>query len=324
MTEYRNRTTQTKQMYKQQKEQFGAFDKLTFFNETSGNGFSVVPEVGGTILEIWLKGESVLAGCVSPEELENNQDYKSALLFPFPNRLKDGKYQLNGRDYQFPINNALTDNALHGLGREVKMDVLASEVTTSQASITLSYFNEGIDKAYPFAFLFDVVFSMSEETGFEVKMKFTNEANENIPVGIGWHPYFKIGDTVEGLNLKIPDCKMIEIDERMIPTGTLLDYDYFDKPRMIGKAVLDNGFKLSNEQGRKEVLLADQNFTLKYWQETGSGKFNFLQIYTPPSRTCIAIEPMTCNIDAFNNRDGLLLLAPEESVEAACGIQLEG
>lgn len=307
-------------MYKQQKEQFGDFLKYTFFNEASGNGFSLVPEVGGTILEILLKGEQIIAGCESPNELANNKAYKSSLLFPFPNRLKDGKYLLGGKEYQFPVNDTATNNALHGLGREVNMEILSAEVSPSAASITLSYFYDGSDKAYPFAFLFDVVFSISEDSGFAVSMKFINEANESIPAGIGWHPYFKIGDAADVLNLKMPDCQLIEIDDRMLPTGTLLDYDHFSTSRMIGKAVLDNAFKLNDSQGRKEILLSGQDTTLKYWQETGPGKFNFLQVYTPPSRDCIAIEPMTCNINAFNTGDGLLLLAPEESVEAACGI----
>jgi aldose 1-epimerase len=310
-------------MYKQEKKQFGDFNKVTFFNEESGNGFSIVPEVGGTILEIWLKGKQIIDGCIRPDELKNNQAYKSALLFPFPNRLKDGRYQVNGNSFQFPVNDVATNNALHGLGADVKMDVLSTAVSASHATIELSYFDEGFDKSYPFAFLFDVIFSISEEHGFQVKMKFTNEANENIPVGIGWHPYFKTGDAIDSLTLKIPGCKIIEVDDRMLPTGALLDYDYFDKPRTIDQVVLDNGFKLNNNESKIEVLLSDQNYSLKYWQETGPGKFNFLQVYTPPSRTSIAIEPMTCNIDALNNGDGLVFLSPEESVEASCGIYVD-
>ena len=310
-------------MYHLKKEAFGDYSKLTFFNENTGNGFSLIPEVGGTILELWLDHQEVMEGCASPDELENNKAYKNAFLFPFPNRLKNGAYEINGREYQFPINETETNNALHGLSQDVNMDVLFSETSASVASVTLSYFDDGTSKAYPFPFLFDVVFTISDTKGFEVKMKFTNESNDRIPAGIGWHPYFKIGNSIDTLKLKIPECNMIEIDQWMIPTGNVLVYNYFKNPKMIGRAILDNGFKLESETGRKEVLLSNSNVTLKYWQETGSRKFNFLQLYTPSSRNCIAIEPMTCNIDAFNNGDGLVMLAPEEFIEASCGVVLE-
>ena len=42
---------------------------------------------------------------------------------------------------------------------------------------------------------------------------------------------------------------------------------------------------------------------------------SFLQVYTPDTRNCIAIEPMTCAPDCFNNKNGLLTLKPSESFD---------
>lgn len=310
-------------MYKHTTEAFGKFTKHIFFNEITNNGFSVVPEVGGTILEVWLEGQQIIDGCETAQELEDNVAYKSALLFPFPNRLLDGRYEHNGKEYRFPINDGGTNNALHGLGRDVEMDVLKKETKDTEASISLSYFEEGTNKSYPFPFLFDVIYSISDKGGFEVKMRFTNEANESIPVGIGWHPYFKIGDSINTASLKMPASKMIEVDERMIPTGGLTTYEYFKDNRLINKAVLDNGFKLNAISGEAAVFFSNQNIRLKYWQETGERKYNFLQVYTPAHRQSIAIEPMTCNINAFDNGDGLVILKPEMSVEVTCGILID-
>ncbi len=307
-------------MYRLEESEFGGFTKYRFYNKETGNGFSIVPEHGGTMLELWLHHKQILDACETAEALSNNQSYKSSLLFPFPNRLKDGTFQLNGNSYQFPINDAGTNNALHGISRDVKMDVLHKECSEEKASITLSYFETGEHKSYPFAFLVEAVFSISEETGFELEMKVTNEDNQSIPIGIGWHPYFKLEGQVNDLSLQLPACKLIEVDERMIPTGNLLKYTYFQKERRIGKTVLDNGFELNENPGKQKVLLSHPDYQLKYWQETGPEKFNFLQVYTPSHRSSIAIEPMTCNIDALNNRDGLILLKPEASIQASCGV----
>lgn len=301
---------------------FGAFTKHKFFDAASGNGFTIVPEVGGTMLDLWLGHRSIISGCQTPEELENNQAYKSSLLFPFPNRLDNGKYKFLNDHYQFDLNDSGTQNALHGLGRDVNMDVLKSAVNEDSAWISLSYFDHGRDKAYPFPFLVDAEFRISNATGFELKMRFTNEAEHAIPVGLGWHPYFKLDTAVDHLQLKLPACEMIEIDERMLPTGNHLAYDYFASKRPIGKAVLDNAFLLKKTEDKAYVHLSDQDYSLSYWQETGPGKCPYLQVYTPPSRDTIAIEPMTCNIDAFNNGEGLVTLGPEESLELKCGVML--
>ena len=58
------------------------------------------------------------------------------------------------------------------------------------------------------------------------------------------------------------------------------------------------------------------------WQETGTNKYNFLQVYIPPSREMIALEPMTSNIDAFNNKDHLIILEPGKKWSASFGFYL--
>jgi aldose 1-epimerase len=52
-------------------------------------------------------------------------------------------------------------------------------------------------------------------------------------------------------------------------------------------------------------------------------KYNFLQVYTPPHRNTIAIEPMTCLADAFNNKKGLIILKPSETASFSFGVKLE-
>ena len=41
---------------------------------------------------------------------------------------------------------------------------------------------------------------------------------------------------------------------------------------------------------------------------TSSKEFYFLQVFIPDDRGSIAVEPMTCNVDAFNNQEGLMTL----------------
>jgi len=55
----------------------------------------------------------------------------------------------------------------------------------------------------------------------------------------------------------------------------------------------------------------------------GYREYNYLQVFIPPDRMSIAIEPMTCNANAFNNKDGLITLSPGEVLTTVCGIELK-
>jgi aldose 1-epimerase len=51
-------------------------------------------------------------------------------------------------------------------------------------------------------------------------------------------------------------------------------------------------------------------------------KYNYVVLYIPPDRNSIAVEPMTSSIDAFNNKEGLIILKPEEFWSASMGFSL--
>lgn len=312
-------------MYTYKITNFGPYQKHSFFNEATGNAFAVVPEVGGNLLALSIQGENILDGYQTPEELTTFKSSKSAVLFPFPNRLRDGKYQFEGQSFQFELSDSKNHNAIHGIGRKEKMEVAEAITGADFASITCAFESDGkIETAYPFPFRFEIQFKISEPNIFEVKLSFENKSNTKIPVGIGWHPYFSFGATINEAQLKFPPCQFIDVDERLLPTGKKYNYDYFASTKSIGKTALDNGFHLlDNENKKAELTLNVKDKTLNYWQEVGEGKFNFLQVYIPPHRNAIAIEPMTCNIDAFNNQDGLAILEPGEALSASCGLALE-
>ena len=335
---------------------FGKFTKHSF-SDDNGNAFSVIPEFGASLIELKFQGVSVLDSYDTPEALIENKWSKGIFLFPYPNRLRDGKYEHLGEHYQFEINNKATGNSIHGFGKNVSMLVTdtqisgnnesanrhpTSEQENSSAFITCSWQHDGSTSAYPFPFRVDISFEMGQKqdknestpTAFHtsyltVTMKFKNLANTSIPVGLGWHPYFIVTPSVNETQLQMPHgSQIIDIDDRMLPTGKKENYSAFDSLKPIGETVLDNGFYLKNADKQiQETIIADvspsHNRKLSFWQETGPGKFNFLQVFTPPHRKSIAIEPMTCNIDAFNNKDGLVLLSPNAELEGKFGIDFK-
>jgi aldose 1-epimerase len=308
-------------MYTHTIEPFGDFQKHTIAN-ASGDAFMVVPAFGANLLDLQFGGISVIEGFKTPEELVETAWGKSIILFPFPNRLKDGEYTHEGKTYQFPINNATTGNAIHGFSSNVKMDVAAVETTENEGKLTCTYTHDGSHEGYPFRFSFKITFILRGPF-LDVDMSITNDDFTTIPVGLGWHPYFRLSEKSDDTFLQMPDCQLVMIDERMIPTGEKTDFTDFNTATQIKDSFLDNGFYIKNQTQNAEVILSSPVGTLTCWQETGVGKWNFVQVFTPPHRMSIAVEPMTCNVDAFNNKDGLTILKPHETLQGRFGVRFE-
>jgi len=310
-------------MYKYKSAKFGDFTKYTFYNDKTGNSFSIVPEYGASLLEVNFDGHSMLDSLQTNGELLKNDWYKNIILYPFPNRLKNGKYNFEGKKYQFPINDLNTKNALHGFEAKDFFEIVSIDCSEKSAEIHCRHQNKGDNPAYPFTFLLDVKMCLSEENKFTIELILKNEGQQKIPVGLGWHPYFNCFGKSNDAYLEIPDCQFIEVDEFAIPTHEQFEYSYFQKKKKIGNVVLDNAFELKNQKEKAVFNLFTKLGKLTYWQETGHRKFNYVQIFTPSHRKSIAIEPMTCNIDAFNSKEGLITLEQEEHCSGKFGFTFQ-
>jgi aldose 1-epimerase len=91
---------------------------------------------------------------------------------------------------------------------------------------------------------------------------------------------------------------------------------------------LDDGFfdvVVENDGLVHARLSRPDGFVVDLWAEP---VFAFWQVYTGDKRAAayarrgIAVEPMTAAPNAFNNHQGLLILAPGESFSAAWGVTL--
>ena len=300
-------------------EPFGDFEKHIIENE-QGDAFVMTPQYGSCLLDLRFGGVSVLDGYKTPEELVENAWAKNVFLLPYPNRLRDGQYTHAGKTYQFEINNKDTQNSIHGFGKNAPMTVKKVKITADEAMIHCTWQHDGSHAAYPFRFSFDVKMIL-RGGAFEVELSFKNDDEALIPVGLGWHPYFIMSERVDDTSLQMPESQLILIDNRMLPTGEKQAYSTFNQLTKIGDTNLDNGFFITENDKQASVILASERGRLHYWQELGAAKWNFVQVFTPPHRKSIAVEPMTCNIDAFNNHDGLVLLAPKAKLDGKFGVK---
>ena len=313
------------QIYQFKKEKFGQFDLVRLFNDK--NEIAIVPNYGGHLLSLKMviNGQSVnvLDSYETEKELIEQSYSKSSILLPFPNRLKDGQFQYQGKSYQFPVNDLSTQNNLHGFKAFYDMKVISVDTESEQPSVTLSSIYNGKLSEYPFPFEFLMTYTLSGYNELTCQIKIENIGNQTMPIGFGWHPYFRFSDiSVDDLVLETPPCEQIEIDNRMIPTGKTTEFTTFQAAKQLENQSFDTCFKSTTAKALTEITIKSisLNTSLTFWQETEP--FPYFQIFTPNHRKSIAIEPMTCNVDAFNNKEGLIELEKGQAFVGRFGIKV--
>lgn len=309
-------------------EEFGTKTSYKLYDNESGEYVSVLPCMGGSINGMALssgdKLVEIIDGYTSYKDAQDNlmTTFKGSNLIPFPNRIADGKYSFQDRNLQLPLNFPQEKNAIHGLLFNTEFKVIDKEDGEIGCKLIIEYTAEETE-GYPYKYHQKISYSLLENHKFECKIKITNLMDHSIPVGHGWHPYFRLGESlVDNLLLKFPAEEVLDVNSRNIPTGKSKSYKEFNEFKPIQKTVLDNCFSLPTKDEQALISIMDHDGKMGYtiWQETGKYKYNFLQVYTPAHRKSIAIEPMTCAPDAFNNKNGLIILAPLESFSARWGV----
>ncbi len=301
---------------------------ITARNNLTGEFCSIIPESGARIKELWLgsgqKKYSVLRTIKNIHSQVPDDIYTNAKLSPFAGRIKNGRYVHNNVSYNVPLTFPEEGNACHGFVFNKKFEVIKTEISDERALCSLKYdYNEEL-AGYPFKYTLELSYILTSTDGLLCTTKVVNRSTSIMPLSDGWHHYFELGDEVDSLKLRLELSDIIEVDAKNIPTGKRTPFRDYVSPAVIGSRQFNTCFAVDGNRGKAatQLISEDRGITLRIWQETGKNKFNYLVIYTPPDRKSIAIEPMTSNVDSFNNGEGLILLPPNGEFSANCGIQI--
>ncbi len=311
-------------------EDFGSYSLYKLHDDKTREYVSIIPTLGGSInnLALRLNGRlvDVIDGYNSEDDIKKNlqTSFKGSNLFPFPNRIEGGKYKFKEQNYQLECNFQQENNAIHGLVFNQPFEVIAKEDGDIGCTLVLRYLTSEEKSGYPFINMIEIDYKWTEENQFECTTKITNLSDNSMPVGHGWHPYFMAGNVVvDNLHIQFPSQVILEVNEKGIPTGKQSEYQKFNSLSQLKNTKFDSCFLLKTDTGKADIIIENNKDNFKYniWQETGIQKYNYLQVYTPPSRKSIAFEPMTCSPNAFNNGNGLIILAPHERIALSWGVK---
>jgi aldose 1-epimerase len=254
------------------------------------------------------------------------------VLAPWPNRVRDAKWMLDGAEQQLDITEPARGGALHGLLQFTDYELFAR----ADDAVTLGAFIAP-QHGWPFAMETTVTYALTAD-GIRVTHAATNVSGARAPYAVGTHPFLRVGSTpVEQLRLTVPASTYFEVDERLNPTaespvdGTPSDLRHGP---VVGDLRLDTAYgSLAHAypvdgRGVSAWLEAPDGARTTLWQDLDWG---YVQVFTTPSfpraggpGTAVAVEPMTAPPDALNSGQGLIWLEPGASWQGSWGLGYSG
>ncbi|WP_414829348.1 aldose epimerase family protein [Alteromonas sp. H39] len=249
---------------------YGTLDDATPVNKvtlTNSHGVEMdVISYGGIITRLETpdrNGEpgNIVLGMDNLEDYVQSNPYFGAIIGRYGNRIANGKFTLNGTEYQLATNDG--DNHLHGgvQGFDKKVWQMTPFTTATSAGVTLKLISPDGDQGYPGTLDTTVTYTLTNDNTLD--MHFAATTDKPTIVNLTQHTYFNLSGegTILDHVLQIPSDAITPVDSGLIPTGDLepvagTPFD-FRKPKAIGKDI-----NVSNEQ-LKRGKGYDHNFVIK-------------------------------------------------------------
>ena len=216
----------------------------------SPSGLEVyIANYGAKILRLLVpddKGEKtdVVLGFASPEEWMSQERYFNAVIGRCANRIKDGRFSLEGKDYQLPCNSG--GNSLHG-GVQGFNAKWWDEVSKNSQHLTLHYQSKDGEEGYPGNL--DVYVTYRVENN-DLSIIYEATTDRSTIVNLTNHAYFNLhGEhaiSVRDHALQVLADAYTPFDETACPTGAILPVEGtpmdFRQPCLIGERIDDPFF----------------------------------------------------------------------------------
>jgi len=249
-------------------------------------------ERGAIVTSLRLDGEELLyLDPATFDDREKNVRGGIPVLFPICGPLKTGEYEFGGSRFSMKQ---------HGFARQLEWRVTEQKPDT----VTLELVdNPTTREQYPFRFRYRLQYR-ALSSGLRIEQTVDNLDRADMPVQMGFHPYFQVGDK-EKLRWELPVTRFD--DNKSEDEGDFQGFD-FSRPE------IDWAFPKPTEQS---AALLDHDRGLKF-QLTYSEDYEVLVFWTLADKPFVCLEPWTSGRFAF----------PDKSVSPGnswCAwVQLEG
>jgi aldose 1-epimerase len=278
-----------------------------------GSSIEVWPAYGFNCLRWRANGQDLLYSAADWHENPLPTRSGVPILFPFPNRIRDGVFKHRGRTFQLPKNDSAHANAIHGFAPRNSWRMFGYGADAHgawvHADFQLSTEASEVDNLWPGDAMLSVVYRLRPDR-MRIEMRVRNMADEPFPFGVGLHPYFRLPGNdrdIARYMLDMPARSIWPLKDNL-PVGEkrpIPDQLNWNRPHVIGSTQLDTvytdlGVLRSDDGGlllRAAISHEDRPGSLEIWT---TADFREIVLFTPPHRNAICVEPYTCVTDAAN------------------------
>jgi aldose 1-epimerase len=225
------------------------------------------------------------------------------ILFPFPNRIRGGRFTWEGKPYQLPINDSQQKNAIHGFVCQRPWRVTGHGAGADGAWVAAEFLGscDAPDCAgyWPDDYHLAARYALS---GNRLLLEFAVRSPDDrvLPFGLGLHPYFRVPAN---------QARILILDDRLrrwplaecLPTGNPIPLVGKHTRLINGQPLEDKHFDdvyhLHSPGVRIGLRAAEPPFLIRMELDDN---FRQVVVFTPPHREAVCIEPYTCVTDAVN------------------------
>ena len=327
--------------------------ETTIYVLKNGNGLiSEITNYGARVVSLWVPDnngnfDDIVLGFDNIDDYINAKEkYFGATIGRYGNRIKEGKFIINDKEYSLEKNNGL--NHLHG-GNMGFGDVVWNAKQIDNQTLELNYFSKNMEEGYPGNLNVKIIYHLNNND--ELKIEYFAKTDESTHVNLTHHSFFNLlgagNETINEHLLYINANSFTPVDETLIPTGNIelvanTPFD-FSLPTAIGKRInqdnnqlnygkgYDHNYVLNNSQSEEiiaaKVFEKESGRTLEvYTNEPGMQFYggNFLsgtigkhdKSYKKRAAFCLETQhfPNSPNQDNFPST----LLKPNEEYYSIC------
>jgi aldose 1-epimerase len=252
---------------------------------------TVSPDRGGRLAQIEVGARRLLRG---PEHAHLGWAFWGSYpLIPWCNRIPDGRFRFEGRDLAVPVNWA-DGSAIHGLGMDAPWRVASQGQAAVELTIEMA---EG-----PYRVSGGQLLELTDDS-LHQRLEVTNQGDDDVPVGLGIHPWFRAGAVRVPADLMWPG-------DGPIPDGPATPVSGDDDLRTL---------RVPPPMDRCYSGLTDTEVEVPGVRLSWAGPVTQVVVYSEePGWVCV--EPVTMANDGFRLRHqgvagaGVIVLPPGETV----------
>ena len=299
------------------------------YNLKNGKLQAQVSDYGAKLTRLLVpndKGEvaDVVLGFNTEEEWRSQETYFNAIIGRYANRIKDGRFVLDGKTYQLPVNNG--SNCLHG-GVSGFNEKVWQVMEHDENHVVLRYRSKDGEEGFPGNVDVEVTYALTEDNALSISYRATTDAPTIIAMTN--HAYFNLNGeaspSIRDHSLQVLADYYTPLDETAAPTGeivpvegTSMDFrephkidDRIDDPFFVPGRGIDNNWVLGepSDMPRLAAVVASSGRTMEVYTTcpgiqvyTGNYVENHIgkggTMYRPQNAVCLEAQNLP---DAINH-----------------------